>query len=246
MKCGFIRSLSILLLLCFSGTCAGAVITMLPTSEKVVALTMDGCETKTPSWLDMTILDYLVKEQLPCTIFVSGKFALRNRTELERISKLGFIRIENHSLSHYQHMEKLTQERFAREVTENERIITEITGRKPVLFRFPAGNYDTRSLQAVESLGYKVVHWTFPSGDPSRQTTAASLTRWVLSQTRQGSILIFHINGRGYHTGEALPHIVGELKRKGYRFASLEEFLNLGSEKTVPFPTPPLDLTTGK
>ena len=199
------------------------VITKLPTSEKVVALTLDGCETKTPSFLDHTILDFLVREKIPCTFFVSGKFALRNSAELARVSKLGFIRIENHSMSHHQHMEKLDSDRFVAEVRENEKIITEITGTRPTLFRFPAGNHDRRSLKAVESLGYQVVHWTFASGDPSRDMTAKGLSRWVLSQTKPGDILIFHINGRGYHTGEALPHIVEELKKRGFTFAGLED-----------------------
>ena len=47
----------------------------------------------------------------------------------------------------------------------------------------------------------------------------------MLSETRPGSILIFHINGRGWSTGEALPHIVEELKRRGYRFTTLQQAL---------------------
>jgi peptidoglycan/xylan/chitin deacetylase (PgdA/CDA1 family) len=50
----------------------------------------------------------------------------------------------------------------------------------------------------------------------------------VVSKATPGSILIFHINGRGYHTGEALPRIVHELKGKGYRFISLEELFDSG------------------
>ena len=208
--------------------CRAGVITKLPTSEKVVALTMDACETKTPSFLDRTILDFIVKEKIPCTIFVSGKFALRNRSELAEISRLGYIRIENHSMSHHLHMEKLPADRITAEVRDNERIITEITGMKPTLFRFPGGNFDTESLGTVESLGYRVVHWTFASGDPDKGMTAKGMERSVLAQTAPGTILIFHINGRGYHTGEALPHIVEELRRKGFTFTSLEDSLHAG------------------
>lgn len=207
---------------------AAGVITRVVTQEKCVALTFDACETKTPSWLDKTILDFVEKEQIPCTIFVSGKFAVRNRSELQRISRYEFIRLENHSLNHFQHMEKLPDEAQKREILEAEKLVQEITGRKPIFFRFPAGNHDANALRVAESLGYRVVHWTFPSGDPDRGETAPKLTRWVSSKTTPGSILIFHINGRGYHTGEALPGIVHELKGKGYRFVSLEELFDLG------------------
>jgi peptidoglycan/xylan/chitin deacetylase (PgdA/CDA1 family) len=47
----------------------------------------------------------------------------------------------------------------------------------------------------------------------------------VLAKTRPGSILIFHINGRGWSTAAALPDIVTELRRRGYRFTTLADAL---------------------
>lgn len=122
-------------------------------------------------------------------------------------------------------MEKLSPEEIRREVLENERLIKEITGVRPRYFRFPGGNYDSQSLEVVESLGYKVVHWTFPSGDPDRSITPQRLANYVISKTSPGSILIFHANGRGYSTGEALPVIVQQLRKNGYSFVFLEDFL---------------------
>jgi len=203
----------------------GEVITRLPTSEKVLALTFDACETKTPSYFDRSIQDYLVRERIPATLFISGKFAVRNRDSLQELARFDFLEVENHSLSHFQHMEKLGEEQVRREVLENEAILQEITGTKPVFFRFPAGNTNDSTLRRVESMGYRVVHWSFPSGDPDRRAGSTHLTRWVLERTRPGSILIFHINGRGYHTGEALPGIVEELRRRGYRFVRLKDAL---------------------
>ncbi|MHC1745359.1 MAG: polysaccharide deacetylase family protein [Syntrophobacteraceae bacterium] len=209
-----------------SGHCE--VITRLPTSERVVALTFDACETMTPSYFDRTILDYLLREQIPATLFVSGKFAKRNQSVLHDLARVESFEVENHSLSHSQHMEKLDEATVRREVLENEAILLEATGVKPLFFRFPAGSYNSATLRLVESLGYRVVHWSFASGDPNRHTGASQLTRWVLDRVRPGSILIFHINGRGYHTGEALPRIVEELRQRGYRFVTLKESLGAG------------------
>jgi peptidoglycan/xylan/chitin deacetylase (PgdA/CDA1 family) len=202
------------------------VVTKLPSKEEVVAITFDACETKTPSFFDNDIIDYLVREEIPFTIFVSGKFARRNSEQLTQLSRKSFIEIENHSLRHRQHMEKLSEDNVRKEVVECETIITELTGRKPIFFRFPAGNYDQRTLKIVEALGYQVVHWTFPSGDPDKQTTPERLSRWVLGKVQKGDILIFHINGRGYGTGEALPRIVEQLREKGYRFTRLDAMLS--------------------
>jgi peptidoglycan/xylan/chitin deacetylase (PgdA/CDA1 family) len=201
----------------------GKVITHLP--SPAVALTFDGCETITPSYLDETILSCLLKEKIPFTLFVSGKFALRNREKLKDLSRLDFVEIENHSFHHYLHMEKLNDTIIRDEVTQDDTIIYQITGKRPLFFRFPGGFYDARSLSLVEHLNHRVVHWSFPSGDPVKSLTPAKLTAEVLEKTHPGSILIFHINGRGYSTGKALPEIVEGLRKKGFTFVKLEDVL---------------------
>lgn len=211
--------------LAISSLCFGEIITRLPTNEKVVSLTFDACETKTPSYLDHSILDYLLGEHIPFTIFVSGKFAARNSSELSELSKTDSIRIENHSMTHPLHMERLKSSGITKEILDDESLIEKISGRKPAFFRFPGGSFDKKSLQTAEGLGYRVVHWSFASGDPDRNVTADKMRKWVLFKVRPGSILIFHINGRGYHTGEALPGIVRELRKQGYRFVKLEDYL---------------------
>ncbi len=40
-----------------------------------------------------------------------------------------------------------------------------------------------------------------------------------------GDILIHHINGRGWHTAEALPRLLAGLRDRGYRFVLLKDFL---------------------
>lgn len=214
------------LLVALPALCWGEVISRLPTQEKQVALTFDACESRTPAFLDRKIVEILLAERLPCTLFISGRFAVRNRRELERLAAYDFIEIENHSLNHRQHMEKLSPEDIQREVLENEKLLQEITGKKTVFFRFPAGNYDRAALQTVESLGYRVVHWSFASGDPSPAATARRLENWVVGQTKPAAILIFHINGRGWATAEALPHILSTLRQRGYRFVKLKEALS--------------------
>ncbi len=215
----------LLAFLLLGGEAFAGVITKLPAGENAIALTFDACETRTPSYFDRSILDYLIRERIPCTLFVSGKFAKRNAADLAELSKLDFMEIENHSMNHLQHMEKLEKEEIEREVTECEDLIESVIGRRTSFFRFPAGNYDEKALRTVEALGYKVVHWTFASGDPDKNITADELAKWVLGKAAKGDILIFHINGRGWHSGEVLPGIVENLKKKGLRFVRLDEFL---------------------
>lgn len=217
--------LAFVFLVCDQGDLGAEVVTQLPGTEPVIALTFDACETKTPSFLDETIVSFLVRENIPFTIFASGKFARRNAEALRSLVASGLVAVENHSLSHIQHMERLADDAVVREVIKCERLLTEITGRKPQFFRFPAGNYDQKTLRIVEGLGYRVVHWSFASGDPDKSLGPDRLSRWVLGKARPGNILIFHINGRGYGTGEALPAIVAQLRARGMRFVRLDAVL---------------------
>jgi peptidoglycan/xylan/chitin deacetylase (PgdA/CDA1 family) len=197
------------------------IVTHLPTREKVVALTFDACESKTPAFLDHGIADYLLGEKIPFTVFVSGRFARHNQDALKDLAAHDFVELENHSLDHDNHMELLSDEQIRHQIADNDALLAGITGRHTHYFRFPAGNHDDRGVAIAEALGYRVVHWTFASGDPGKEVTAQHLEEWVLSKTKPGDVLIFHINGRGWHTAEALPRIVESLRKRGYRFTTL-------------------------
>ena len=107
-----------------------------------------------------------------------------------------------------------------------------MTGRRPVLMRFPGGNVDERLVRIAKATGHEVVHWRWAEGDPARAIDASMLISQTLERVRLGDILIFHINGRGWHTAEALPDLMKRLEERGYRFVDLEAFLA---------PTAPLD-----
>ncbi len=200
------------------------IIEQFKTFEKTIAITFDACETKTPAYFDKDLLDFIIKERLPVTLFLSGKFIERNREDVKKISTYDFIEVENHSYSHAD-FTKLTPEQIKEDILNNEKLIIEVTGKKPVIFRFPYGYYDEKSVSIAQSLNYKIVHWTFPSGDPDKKITAKDLKNNVLKNVKPGAILIFHINGRGWKTKEALPYIINALKEKGYRFVLLKEVI---------------------
>jgi len=212
-------------LLVAGGPVTAQVIRSLPTEDKVVALTFDACEAGKPTVVDNGITGILAAERIPYTIFVSGRFARSHAGEVAELARSEMVEIENHSFNHPLHMETLSAERVAQEVAATESLLLQITGRRTRFFRFPGGNYDARTLAHVQALGYRVVHWGLASGDPDPGMSAARLTTRILANTHNGSIHIFHINGRGVHTGEALPRIIEGLRQRGYRFVRLDDVL---------------------
>ncbi len=96
----------------------------------------------------------------------------------------------------------------------------------PLFFRFPYGEYKKDDIDVIEKLGYKIVHWSFPSGDPDKSLTKVQLIKGVVNRVKAGDILIFHINGRGWKTKEAFPMIVETLKERGYKFSLIRDVIN--------------------
>ncbi|OAN65470.1 polysaccharide deacetylase family protein [Magnetospirillum moscoviense] len=221
------RTLALLAGLAATWPVRADIVTHLPAQPaKVIALTFDGCEAKgQPAWLDERIAVFLEAQRIPATLFVTGLFAKRNADRLGQLSRTGLIEIENHSWDHPRHLEHLDQGAIAAQLADTDEAIRAVTGSKPRFFRFPGGHYDAKALAAVENSGLSVVHWSWESGDPARDLTPERLTSWVLSKTRPGDVLIFHINGRAPATAVALPAMVAELKRRGFSFARLDEVL---------------------
>lgn len=201
------------------------VVTALPTRERVVALTFDACEAGKIVHIDRRVLEILLSRKTPFTVFVTGKFVRDNAADVEALARTPNVAIENHSWSHPKDMRLLNEATVAAQITRASEEIERVTGRRPTLFRFPGGLSDARTVAIAERLGYRVVHWRWPEGDPDPKVTGPGMVRESMARTVPGDILIFHINGRGVHTAEALPAIIDGLSKRGYRFVLLTDYL---------------------
>jgi len=105
------------------------------------------------------------------------------------------------------------------------RSVNKTTAPRLTLFRFPFGACNDKALEAVAENGLIPVQWDVSSADPDKRQTAAAMAEAVLRKVRSGSIVLFHANGRGWHTSEALPEIVSELKRAQFKFVTVSELL---------------------
>jgi peptidoglycan/xylan/chitin deacetylase (PgdA/CDA1 family) len=201
------------------------IVTRLATRERVVALTFDACQAVERMHLDHGIVDFLVARRIPFTVFMGGRFARDNADDVRALAQQPFVAIENHSWSHPRDLRLLDDAQVRAEVERAQAMITHVTGRRPTLFRFPGGNADERTVAIVRGLGYVVVHWRWAEGDPAPSVDADRLVEQTLARTRPGDVLIFHVNGRGWHTAEALPRIVEGLEARGFRFVLLPQAL---------------------
>ena len=215
------------------GGAQAQVVTRLPTSERVVALTFDACEQQRPNKLDTGISDYLVAHKIPFTIFLSGRFVQDNEAAVKALGALDFVELENHSWDHPNRMQVLSDDNVRDELLKTDAEIARVTGRRTAFFRFPAITYNARTLADAEGLGFVVVHYRWEVGDPDPHETPNRIVSETLEGTRPGDILIYHINGRGWHTAEALPRLIAGLQAQGYRFVLLRDYLKEKRNRVV-------------
>ena len=98
---------------------------------------------------------------------------------------------------------------------ETQDVMFRLTGKQGTLFRPPYGEYSPALLSVAGGLGLHTFTWDVVTGDPDPQQ-AQDIERAVAQRTRPGSIVIMHMNGRGWHTSQALPTVIASLQRRGY------------------------------
>jgi peptidoglycan/xylan/chitin deacetylase (PgdA/CDA1 family) len=208
------------------GSDAGAVpaLTRVETAEPVVALTFDACATHGQSnGFDRAIFTILQREQVPATVFMSGRWIETHPAEARELAAEPLIEMGNHSWDHPA-FSQLSRRRARAQIEDTERAIAAL-GRKSVGFRPPFG--DWASWLLVETRGLPVVLWDVVSGDAGGHIPASAIVEEVSTKTRPGSIVIFHINERGPYTKDALPEIIRRLRERGLRFVHVSELLAL-------------------
>ena len=185
--------------------------------EKVVALTFDA------AWgADKTqgIMDILGEYGAGGTFFLVGFWLDKYPEMTKSIAEAGF-EIGNHSANHL-NMPKLNAETMRTEITSVNAKIEELTGKKPVYFRAPYGDYSDKLMTAVEDLGMVGVQWSIDSLD-WKVLSAKEITDRIVPNVKSGDIILFHNNSD--HVLDALPLVLMALKNKGYSFVGLSDLV---------------------
>ena len=196
------------------------------TREPAVAITFDACATRTHGYgFDRKVYGILKEGGVPATIFVSGRWVEFHPSEMAELARDPLVTFGDHSYDH-PHMPRLSAASMARQIDRTEAALARY-GKKSVAFRPPFGEWNRHVIDVVRGRGLPTVTWDVVSGDPSKRTTKAGMIHNVVGRAKAGSIVIFHINGRGLKTAEALPEILRALRGEGLRFVSLGELLSL-------------------
>src|SRR5262249_10913810 len=218
----------------------------LPPGKRLIALTFDLCEQPSEiAGYQGGIVDFLRQNRIKATFFFGGKWMLSHKERTQQLMADPLSEVANRTWAH-RNLRNLTGSALTDEIrtvqAAYEQVREELEAKQCVaqdghtpaarrapkrlsLFRFPYGACSPEALAEVAEQGMLPIQWDVSSGDPAFSLSAATMARNVLESARPGSIVLFHANGRGWHTEGALPEIVSTLRAKGYEFVTVSELM---------------------
>ena len=218
-------SFIVLLYLCSYSIADGLVIEHGRRDSREIAITFDACPTTLPDEYDEKIIDILLREKTPATLFLSGRWVEKNPEKVKFLAAQPQFEIANHAFWHPHLLEK-DDDRILRELKRTQAIIKKMTGRTPHYFRPPYGEVDERVAAIAQNAGLTTIQYDIASGDPDVGLSPQRIIRSILRDAKSGSIIVFHMNRKGVHTAEVLPDIIDGLRKKGFTLVTVGELLS--------------------
>jgi len=205
--------------------------TRIDTDEKILALTMDACGSKTDS-LDEELIDFLIQNEIPATMFITGRWMDKYPDKFTRLAANPLFEIENHGIAHRpasltgQSIYGIDGTKDAGELYEevvlNADKMEKTTGRRPIFFRSGTAYYDEGAAQMIEDLGFQSIGFAV-LGDKGATYSADEVEQAFLT-AQPGDIIICHMNHPEKETGRGLVRVLPKLKAQGFRFVLLKDY----------------------
>ena len=200
-----------------------------------IAITFDMCPVRTGGF-DAPLIETLRARRIPATFFLSGRWMQRHERELDALLGVPFFEIGTHGETHA-HLRRLGAAGQREEILAPIEWLRARRGLDSRLFRPPYGEHDEVTLRLARELGLRVVLWSAVSGDPDPHLTAARMAGLLRERLAPGGIVVFHANGKGRHTREALELLYEDLTtRRGLRPLTVSELLEACPPLSPPAP----------
>jgi peptidoglycan-N-acetylglucosamine deacetylase len=194
-----------------------------------IALTFD--DGPSPQ-LTPYILDVLAAKRVPATFFLQGANVAAHPDLVRRLQAEGHV-IGNHSWSHPSFPD-LTPQQAEVEIERTNQVLTEVTGARPTLYRYPFGQASPGGDAALTRLGMtRNIGWRWTSNRPGdfECPGADALVDYILTESEDQAMILLHDAGDTADCPPAqleyLPRAIDALRARGVTFGVV-----------VPSPTP--------
>ena len=216
------------------GEFAPGIMTRISSVKKVVALTFDACGGPTGSGFDSALIEFLKKEKIKATLFVSGLWIQKNDSLFRQLCAEPLFEIENHGLFHrpcsiagrgkYGLVGTKDMDDVFDEIELNARQIEFYTKMKTRFYRPAAAMADEGCVSVAKELREQIITYNVLSEDAVLCAEATEIKKNILKKIKPGAIVIMHMNHPERNGFEALIEVVPALRKQGYAFVKLETY----------------------
>ena len=198
-------------------------------ARKRLALTLDACSGK----FDDDLIEFLIRNQIPATLFVTKKWLLVNPFGVSTIkAHLDLFDVEDHGENHIPAVIGAGKKVYGiagepdilhlrREVAEGARAITELIGVPPHWYRGATAEYDTQAVSEIEKMGYGIAGFSVNADSGATLGRVAIEER--LKHVKSGDIIIAHMNKPASDSAEGLSVALVQLLKSGFTFVRLDQ-----------------------
>lgn len=202
---------------------------MPPGATKQAALTLDACSGQ----FDRNLIEFLIRNRIPATIFVTKKWLDRNPDGLSVIrAHLDLFDVENHGERHIPAVIGAGRQVYGiagagdlahlrREVLQGARAVLLATGTEPRWYRDATAEYDPQAIREIEKMGYKI------AGFSVNADSGATLSKFAiekrLERVQSGDVIIGHMNKPASDSAQGLAAGLTRLREAGFVFVRLDQ-----------------------
>jgi len=195
-----------------------------PRDTPRVALTFDSGVVGEDVSRQHRLIDLLVRTGTPATFFLTGKFVEAHPAVAARLARTAFFELGNHSYGHPD-LVTLPLRKVRKELQATQEVVEKATGVRVALFRPPYGSENRRVVMTAASLGLHTVLWDVDTQDYRLSVGSGVIKRNILTNVKNGSIVLMHMNGEREATLTALGPVIGELRRRGYELVTVSALM---------------------
>lgn len=189
-----------------------------------IALTFDACPTSGVPAFTPEVVEYLEREHVPATFFVSGLWAESNPGDLRSLGRASFFEIALHGHRHPRLL-GASADTIRAEIEDGRAALLRLGATPAPLFRPPYWDRPHGLSAVARQSGVLPIVGDVGLGDPDPNRTSDVMERDAIRWVQAGSVIVLHVNGRGYGTAETVRNLVPLLRARGYRFVRVSDLV---------------------
>lgn len=161
------------------------------------------------------ILDTLKEKNVSAIFFLTGDYAKKEKELVNRMIKEGHV-LGNHTMNHPS-LPDLSPDKLKEEIMSLHEYVLKEYGYEMQYFRYPCGEYSESTIQALKSMGYKTLFWSFAYVDwkTDSQPDPSFGLKKLTESAHGGEILLLH--SVSSTNAQILGDVIDNLREQGYR-----------------------------